>query len=330
MYPQKKLELVHFQLTRNCNLRCPFCGQWGEKGFFSNACGEDMTLSDWKSIADELAENRIKTGENPSVMLWGGEPLVFPQFREIAEYLAKNGFELGIVTNGVFINKYHDILKRDFKKIYISVDGPREIHDSIRGSGVFDRVAENIGMIKDGNAEIIIMTVLTEALFAKIEELPTAFETLSPSKVLLQDMIYLTAEETAAYAKWLKNCFGTEAHDIYAWQMQPSRDYDKQKAAALEKLERLGGNIRFIHMRHGENAEREYCLSPFRHAHVTWNGNVMYCTDHYDFGAGNVKNDSLIHIFNNELSEKFRHEIFNGSCAACSHCSWKNNSSFCL
>ena len=38
----KKIEMVHFQITRNCNLRCHFCGQWGKKGFFSDASGNNI------------------------------------------------------------------------------------------------------------------------------------------------------------------------------------------------------------------------------------------------------------------------------------------------
>ena len=111
MYPEKRLELVHFQLTRNCNLRCSFCGQWGRKGFFSNAGGIDMGLDEWKRVVDSLVEYRKTTGIKPSVMLWGGEPLISPYFSEITKYLADNEFELGLITNGVFIDKFQEILK---------------------------------------------------------------------------------------------------------------------------------------------------------------------------------------------------------------------------
>ena len=330
MYPEKRLELVHFQLTRNCNLRCSFCGQWGRKGFFSNAAGVDMELDEWKRVVDSLVEYRKTTGINPSVMLWGGEPLVFLHFREISEYIRMNGFELGLITNGVFIDKYVDILKQDFKKIYISVDGPQEIHDKIRGRGVFERVRNNVQLLKGGNAEIVIMTVLTEELLKNIDNIPDAFEQFAPSKVLLQDLIFMSESEITDYAAWLKKNFKKTAKDIYAWRSTSPENYEKLKQAAFKKLDAVPCCYEFIHMKHGEKAAQKLCLSPFRHIHIAWNGNVLYCTDYYDFSAGNVREDGVIDIFNNELSEKFRHEIFNGNCAACHHCSWKNNMSFCL
>ncbi len=330
MYPEKRLELVHFQLTRNCNLRCSFCGQWGRKGFFSNAGGIDMGLDEWKRVVDSLVEYRKTTGIKPSVMLWGGEPLISPYFSEITKYLADNEFELGLITNGVFIDKFQEILKRCFKKIYISIDGPQDIHNNIRGKGVFQRVAQNINKIKGGSADIIIMTVLTEELLKRIDELPTAFKSFAPSAVLLQDLICMSKAEISDYSKWLKSRFGIIARDIYSWETQLPENYEELKKAALRKLDSVNDGCNFIHMQHGAMALRDYCLSPFRHIHVAWNGNVLYCTDHYDFSAGNIRENDLIDIFNNEISEKFRYEIFNGNCASCNHCSWKNNKSFYL
>lgn len=130
------------------------------------------------------------------------------------------------------------------------------------------------------------------------------------------------------YENGLKAVFKKNARDIYAWSSPPPENYEKLKQAAFEKLDAIPCGCDFIHMRHGEKAAQEHCLSPFRHMHIAWNGNVLYCTDHYDFSAGNVHEDGLIDIFNNELSEKFRHEVLCGNCASCRHCSWKNNMHF--
>ena len=82
------------------------------------------------------------------------------------------------------------------------------------------------------------------------------------------------------------------------------------------------------YMPHGIFKDEEFCRSAFNHAHVAWNGNVLYCTDFYDFSAGNVKEGNIIDIFNNGISEKFRKEISSGNCITCKHCSWRNNTTF--
>ena len=37
-----ELQLVHFQITRSCNLRCWFCGQWGKQGFLRDDGGKAL------------------------------------------------------------------------------------------------------------------------------------------------------------------------------------------------------------------------------------------------------------------------------------------------
>lgn len=287
-----------------------------------------MEFDDWKKVIDSVACRYKSQDRYPSVMLWGGEPLVSPIFEKISSYLSDLGFELGVVTNGVLMDKWADILKSKFKRIYISVDGTREIHDGIRGKGVFDKVISNAELIKNGNAELTIMSVLSPWLLPTLHTFPKCLEKLEPKELLLQDMIYLSCEEVASYHKWLKACFGYEAREINSWQMEMSEDYSIKKAEALKRLEAERFSFPVRHLAHGSDALNEHCLSPFRHIHVTWNGNVMYCTDFYDFYAGNVTEDDVMDIFDNQFSEKFRNEILKGRCPSCNHCSWRNNLTF--
>lgn len=324
MLPKKELKLVHLQLTRNCNLRCWFCGQWGKKGFFSNASGEPMNFDDWKNVIDDLIDYRKKTGINPKVMLWGGEPLMYADFDKIADYLRLNGFELGMVTNGVLLDRHLETVKH-FKKIYVSIDGPKKVHDSIRGEGVFEKVCQNLKMLENSDVEIVIMTVISDALLGELESFPKELSDLKVKEILLQEMIYMTNEEIFGYCTWFEKSFGRKPTEIHSWQMKPDGDFIKRKEAAIKKVAGNKYPFEVKYMPHGELTGQPYCRSSFRHAHIAWNGNVLYCTDFYDFSAGNVKNESIIDIFNNDLSEKFRREVVLGNCGTCNHCSWRGN-----
>lgn len=325
MYPEKRLELVHFQITRNCNLRCWFCGQWGKKGFFSDKSGDEMTFAEWKKVIDEI---KLRCAKLPSVILWGGEPLMSCCFDELSEHLFEMGFDVAIVTNGTLIHKHKKYISKYIKRIYVSIDGPEEIHDSIRGIGTYKRVKENLQLIRGSDTEIIIMSVLTPALLACLEKLPTDFASLKPDKVVLQEMINFSDSEAENYSKWLMDEFNIKESDINSWVTECNSYNYNEKMDKIRKL--LKKKLPFIveYRPHGIETGREFCLSPFRHAHIAWNGNVLYCTDFYDFSAGNVKNKPLFEIFENEISEKYRSEIMLGRCSACNHCSWRNNTFF--
>lgn len=321
----KKIEMVHFQITRNCNLRCHFCGQWGKKGFFSDASGNNMEFKDWVNVVNSLNIYRKEKNTQIDITVWGGEPLVSPYFDDLVQYLYKNNYKISIVTNGVLIDKHLDTLKNFVHKIYLSIDGTKEIHDSIRGNGVFDKVVENIKALK--HPDVTVMSVITKELLNNLNRYLSFLNGLDIKELYLQDMIGLKKEEIQNYKKWLKDAFAIEAKDIISWENNDNFSFADIIDDYLKNSDLSMYNYEILHKTHSQIGEK-YCFSPFKHIHVAWNGNVLYCTDFYDFSAGNVKENDIVDIFNNYLSERFRQEIMNGNCITCEHCSWKYNKMF--
>ncbi len=307
------IEHIHFQITRSCNLRCAFCGQWGKTGFFRDAAGEEMTLPDWEKVIGEL-ENSNKP--LPKITVWGGEPLVSPVFDGIVSMLKNKGFVAEIVTNGVLLDKHRDIVKACVDKVFVSIDGTREVHDSVRGAGVYDTVMKNIAEL--GHKNVTVMSVITEKLVKVLPEFLKELDKLNIRELILQDMIGLKSEEIDRYKKWLMSDFGIKAEYIDSWENNGKIDFSKE-LDSVPIPEGLGFSV--VHKRHTSEG---VCKSAFSHPHIAWNGNVHYCTDFYDFSAGNVKENSLEEIFENEKSEKFRQAVQNNRCPACNACSWRN------
>ena len=319
---KRQLEQIHFQITRNCNLRCYFCGQWGKKGFFSDASGEEMTLEDWIDVILGIIEYRGKTGISPFIMLWGGEPLVSPHFPAIVQLLHEHNFKIGMVTNGVLLDCYSELINETVQNIFVSLDGTPEVHNAIRGEGVFERVVANIGnLIKP---KITVMSVVTEKLIGQLPEFLELLNTINIKELYLQDMIGLTTEEVQSYKEIMQEEFGIQATHIDSWENNSRLHFHEEIDALLSQLDLSCYHYDISHKKHG-GGENPHCLSPFRHAHVTWNGNVIYCTDFYDFKAGNVKEERLENIFLNEMSERYRAMIMEDKCVTCKHCSWKDN-----
>ena len=312
---KKQIKQVHFQITQNCNLRCPFCGQWGKKGFFAESSGKAMTLSDWERVIAELETYRMNTGISTTVTVWGGEPLVSSYFDEIITALHHKSFKTEIITNGVLIDEHLKTIQNCVDRVYVSLDGTREVHNSIRGEGVFEKVTENLKKLKHNN--VTVMSVITPQLINGLDEFLTELDSIGIKQLYLQDMIGFTADEIQEYKSWLNSVFDITAHDIDSWRNDN-----------LFKTENIAFGNHSYEIEHKKHNKDGYCHSPFNHAHIAWNGNVLYCTDFYDFSAGNVKEDSLINIFNNEKSERYRAEIQAGNCPTCNHCSWRTKEEY--
>lgn len=319
----EELELVHFQLTRSCNLRCWFCGQWGKKGFFRDAKGEAMQLSDWLRIARELKE---RVEPLPSVLLWGGEPLLYPDFDELVSALFQMGFPLGMVTNGTLLNRHPAACRDCFRHIYISVDGTQDVHDKIRGAGSYQKVLENMRLLDGRSAKVSLMTVLTQEVLDTLPETLRALEAFGADEVILQEQIALSKEEIRQYTDWLRERLSQEASEIASWEgAAPEQAALRKTVEQTLRTSRFPFEVRYLP--HGELCGKQ-CDSAKHHAHIAWNGNVLFCTDFYDFSAGNVHRQPLLSILQNELSARFAEEIAKGACPTCRHCSWRGSTSF--
>lgn len=312
------IELAHFQITKNCNLRCHFCGQWGKKGFFADEVGSQVEFDKWLEVANELKS--LRKDKLCDIILWGGEPLVSNNFDRLAYALKDMGFKLGIITNGVLLDKHIDCINDCISTVYVSLDGKGDVHDEIRGKGVYDTVLNSLKKITCENK--IAMCVTSEKSLESLQDFAEDLYGVGIKKLYLQNLIYLNEEEISQYKKVMRDTFGIEAKFVNAW-LGSSLNIDDKISAKCSGEFPIG--IEFL-----KHSVEGCCLSCEKHFHIAWNGDVTFCTDHYDFSIGNVNDSSLVDMLNSDRAEKFRELINENKIPTCNHCSWRNNKSFYL
>ena len=103
----------------------------------------EMEIGGWIKIIDQIKRFQ------PRIHLSGGEPFVYPEIVDLISYIKKSGLFLAITTNGTFLSKHaEEIIRMNVNRIHISIDGPKEIHDKIRGvKGTFDRIMTGLAKI---------------------------------------------------------------------------------------------------------------------------------------------------------------------------------------
>jgi len=100
----------------------------------------ELPLDAWVSLFEQVAPFR------PWVYLTGGEPSLYPHFRELIREAKKRKLVVQLQTNGTTLTKHADFLvEMGLEAVTVSLDGTREIHDSVRGvPGTFARVEEGM------------------------------------------------------------------------------------------------------------------------------------------------------------------------------------------
>ena len=130
--------VVVWNCTKTCNLNCVHCYARSEAIKYQN----ELTHEEGLSLIDQLADFKV-----PVILFSGGEPLLRPDFFELANYAASKGIRPTISTNGTRIDQ--DIAKRlkDMGVGYvgISLDGCETTHDKFRGKpGAFQMALRGI------------------------------------------------------------------------------------------------------------------------------------------------------------------------------------------
>lgn len=130
--------VVVWNSTRTCNLKCRHCYMSSDAKKYQN----ELTTAEAKQFIDDLADFNV-----PVLLFSGGEPLIRPDFFELADYAAKKGVRPTLSTNGTLITpevarKIKDI---DVGYVGISLDGLREVNDKFRGkAGAFEAAMNGI------------------------------------------------------------------------------------------------------------------------------------------------------------------------------------------
>ena len=154
-----------YNVTGRCNMKCTFCEWW------KNDIPE---LSTKKALAVIDAVCRLNV---PFLDLSGGEPLLRKDLVVLAKRAASNGCMVTMNTNGTLLNENKVSEVADvFDTVVVSLDGPRVIHDKIRGvPGTYEKAVEAIRLLKANGVKTGVNSVATPW---NIEILPKFIEDL--------------------------------------------------------------------------------------------------------------------------------------------------------
>jgi len=166
------LPLVTLYLTERCNSRCVTCDYWrhGRK---------DVTLEAVTRLLPDLRALRTRTA-----LISGGEPLLNPQWREIAETLRSEGIDLWLLTSGLSLFKHARPAAGLFKTVTVSLDGTcAETYPAIRGLDAFDKVCDGIRAASAAGVAVGLRITLQRANFRELPRFVTLGRELGASQV---------------------------------------------------------------------------------------------------------------------------------------------------
>lgn len=156
---------VYLFLTQACNLRCRHC-------FNDSGAEQDSPLT-YEEIRALLIELRHIGVER--LALTGGEPLLRADFFQILRLATSLGFRVNVTSNGTLIDEtvaqQVAEVKSSLRFFLVSIEGPEDIHDAIRGQGTFRRAVNGLRMLRETGVNAGFTTTLNALNLSRIKEL---------------------------------------------------------------------------------------------------------------------------------------------------------------
>ena len=147
-----QVSVCYLHITSHCNLNCVGC--YSNEANRNNIKNPDVEQID--STLEKLKEFNLQT-----LVFSGGEPLVYPDIREVL-VLAKEKYKIPfihLITNGtVDVDEYAEIYNL-VDQISFSLDGYKSGVSYLRPEGIYDKVINNIKRAAEHVKTNIIATV---------------------------------------------------------------------------------------------------------------------------------------------------------------------------
>lgn len=311
-------EIVHLEITRNCNLKCYMCRENRDEEV------KEIGIND---LDCQILNKMIPFMQNVNnIALFGwGESLCHPHFdrfidavsrikeRNHPKLLNKVKPHVSFTTNATLLtgDLINRIIKSGLDEIVASIDSPSEDNfNFIRKGADFKKVIANLRMLQECKAKYGVshpkLTIDFVAMRRNIEELPEMIKfavDLGIKRILVYYMTVVTK--------------GLEQESLYYHRELTNHIFNQ-----TEKLAQSNGINISLPPRFGTKVDPQgYCDDIQKIFYIKAEGTVISCCIATDFIIGNLYKESPEEIWQGEHRKKIidnlRRGVLKGKCKNC-------------
>ncbi len=337
---------IKINLTRACNLQCRMCIQDrkdSEKEKFPwNDPSNQLSLPSWARLLDQTA------AFHPLLALTGGEPLLYPEFREFIAAAKARRLVVELVTNGTLLRREAEFLvESGVEFIIVSIDGPEEVHDGIRGvPGSFRRTLEGVAALLDARRSartpgplVSINCVISKPNLTRLPEMMPLAEGIGVDVLNYLHTIFDAPHNVECHNRIFTEEWARAVGFEIVTPSKPEGEYYETQIGPedmpflyelMERVQARKGAPMMVNFSPGLAREKlkPYYLDlkhPFTNAckclwtdmRILPDGSVMPCLH---VRAGNITRGSLTDVWNSPEMRNFRKIIAKGLFPGCARC----------
>jgi len=309
--------LVIFPHNR-CNCRCVMCDIWRIRQV------REITPRDLEPHLTSLRELNVKW-----IVFSGGEPLMHSDISSLSRVCRAEGVRVTLLTAGLTLEKRADIVAASIDDLIVSIDGPPDIHNKIRGvPGAYRRLQRGIEALRQLRAEMPIhgRCTIQKGNFGELRN------TVHAARALNLNSISFLAVDTTSNAfnrpgGWSPGHQATVAlntAEVAALESEIEAlisEYENEIESGFvvenaEKLRRIP--LRFRSRLGQIPAMAPRCNAPWVSAVVESDGTVRPCFFHRPIG--NIHEHPLADVVNSDEALNFRRNLDISRDPVCRNC----------
>jgi len=175
--------------TSDCNLRCVYC--YGSAGEEHKTIDKEVAFAGIDFVVENALKNKKK--EIQVGLHGGGEPLLWKNWDLITSIVYKSKdmakkyklkLDMTAGTNGVLNDEQLGFIVKNFARVTLSFDGPKDIQNMQRPPNSYDSVMNTVKFFEKNKFKYFIRSTITELSVNRLEEMVDFFHNITSSKTV--------------------------------------------------------------------------------------------------------------------------------------------------
>ncbi len=154
---------IQWHLTERCNLRCTHCYQSDNKSTELSFAEIGNTVAEIGDLVETWSAH-YDLSFSPSFNITGGEPFLRADLFDILEEIRRLQADIYLLSNGTLISreKAQRLIELGVRGVQISMEGPEEVHERIRGKGSFSASLRGVGNLLKAEMPVTLNVTLSD------------------------------------------------------------------------------------------------------------------------------------------------------------------------
>ncbi len=333
---EPRLESLSVCLNTQCGLFCKMCDlgiKNKEASIYQYLKGKDGELNNQQLDRDIFLERCKESDESLKLIHFvGTEPTLYKDLPILIKDLKEMDKQVLVTTNGINLkNMLIPMIEAGVDKILISLDGPSDLHDEIRGKkGLFTDIMNilqsneaQIAAARENGFDVVACCAITPMNYLRLDEMVEELSEYGIRDIWCTHMNYVDVQVADTHNLYHPDyhmgasCIHEEMNPrlVNPWLMYQSIKTAKSKAKHLGinfvEAPVVSSVEDYTNLYHRPNriVGQEICRAPFRTMQINSGGGTCVMSRCYQMEMGNIKDNSLMELFFSSEIVNLRNEI---------------------